>query len=225
MPAPHKTWGPSGKKSSSKPPTELSSAQILAHPIGTHRPVIPNWALVASFSALLGRDNRKIPPDRATRLPEHLDYMVAYIDEIEENGITIPLDVKEKLVSSSVRLALTARPRRHSSDAFKMHCTMVDLFLDKMKWPANDLTDFAGYKNSLVQHLPKLFSELSLHHGCGPRCPALSPTELEIKKKFWLLRNKARLRDTIVSFHHGIEPDSLRGPRHHPRTRRQSLLN
>src|SRR5882762_8610074 len=41
MPAPRKTWWPSAEKSSSKPPRELSSAQLLAHPMSSHRPGIP----------------------------------------------------------------------------------------------------------------------------------------------------------------------------------------
>ncbi len=223
MPAPRKTWKPSSKESS-RPLPDLSPVEALL-PNTFPKPAVPAWAIKALLKALLNRDNRKIPPERADRVD--LEYIVAYLDachdEIEANDFTIPPGIKERVLADFLRRVLTARPRRHSSDVFKVHSRMVDLFLDKMKWPLKPRND-AKYKLSLLQHLPKIFRALAGHHKCGPQCPANSPTESQIKQKFWMVTSRSRLRETIVSFYHGIAPDSLRGPRIRRRTRRRKKL-
>jgi hypothetical protein len=222
MPAPRKNWSLIKEKKSSPSPPQRIGAKLLLPDSLRQKPTVPVWAIEITLKALLGRDNRKISSERAARILPHLEYMVAYLNEIEAQGVTLPEGMKEKLLMESVRLVLTIRPRRHSSDALKVHSSMVDLFLDKMKWPPRPLNDLAKYKLSLIQHLPEIFNELAHHQGCASQCPARSPNELEIKQKIWMVTNRTKLRDTIVSFYHGIDPNSLRGPRHRPRIRRRT---
>lgn len=182
------------------------------------------WALASSIAALLGRDNSKIPPARTERLLKGLQEFVLLINAMEAEGIEFSQVMKNKFVARFTREALTRKPPVHPKEILTLHSQLVDLFIQDKGWPIKKVDEIAKYKHALIENLPEIFEQLSKHHGCSPRCPANSPTEIEIKKNFWLIRSPSRLRDTIVGFYHGNKPESVRGPRVKHRIRRRTSL-
>ncbi len=220
MPARRKNWLPPSPKSSIEQLPAPSPASLLAYPLYDPTPTFPKWALSRFVMALLGRDNRRISPTRAEQLLNELQEFSLWVDEVEANGIEFTLKMKQEFVALFTQDKLTAKPRAHSREALLLHSYLVDQFLQSKGWPMTKTTDIGNYSQALVRDLPKIFEELSRHRTCGPRCPAKVPTESEIKRLFWLLRTSPKLRDRIVSFHHGINPSSLRDPRSRHRIRR-----
>lgn len=220
MPARRKNWLLPARKSSIKKLPAPSPASLLAYPSYAPTPTFPRWALSLLVTALLGRDNRKILPTRAELLLNKLQEFSLLVEAVEANGVELKSEMKEKLVAWFVQDMLTAKPRAHSRETLLIHSHIVDQFLQSKGWPMTKTTDIGNYKQALVMDLPMLFEEMSRHRTCGPRCPAKIPTESEIKHQFWMLGTSPKLRDRIVSFHHGIEPASLRDLRSKDRIRR-----
>lgn len=220
MPAPRKTWFTTGEKPSSKPISTLSTAELLAMPRSQPSPSIPMWALAASFTALLGRDNRKIPSTRTEKLLNTLLDFVLLLHAVEAQGIKFDQAMKDQWVEWFTRDVLTTKPAAHLKHVLGFHSRLVDVFLQGKGWPVTIESKQQRYESALRQHLPGLFSELANVLHCNPTCPGRVFLDSKDVKKFTALNSFAALRDAIVAFHHGIGPDTMRGARAGRRVRR-----
>jgi hypothetical protein len=211
MPARRKTWLPSEPA--------LSSAQVLAIGPNEPSPSIPLWALVASFTALLGRDNRKILPDRAARLIKLLLDFVLTIEQVEAKSIALTQAEKDRMVQLFTRDVLTIRPPAHPPHVLAIHSHLVDAFLQSKGWPVSTERQQQTYKMALKKHLPTLLLQLAKYQ-CNDKCPGRPSLDDSDVSDLSTTNSHAALRDEIVARYHCIAPDSLRGARLRRRFRR-----
>lgn len=218
MPRRRKTWPSEKAVERSASGQELSPGELLIPQYS--KPTLPEWALESAFKALLGRDNRKIPPARTERLLEVLQDFVLLIDALEAEGIEVTQAMKDQWVAWCTRDALTIRPPAHPRHILALHSTRVDMFLQSKGWPIQTDEKQTRYKSALTQHLPTLLAELANCQRCNSVCPGRLSPDADDVGAFAALTSPAALRDAIVAFHHGIAPDSMRGARVGRRFRR-----
>lgn len=199
-------------------PQNTSPARLLIPCQIELEPAIPSWAIIASFNALLGRDNRKIPSDLGIRLPSKIKEFVLLLSAVEDQGVKFSHAMKGQLVGWFVRDVLKVKQPPHPRAVLQIHSAIVDSFIDNMGWPIKIKLSRQDYELALSQNLPRLLAKLAEHPCNCQKITSLTILEIE---SLACITSPGALRDAIVASHHCIAAASMRGSRTGQRPRQR----